>query len=137
MSKPKRNKTDNKLQTENFMLFIFPVILTLVLFVISAIVSVYTDLQRSQNYIVSLCIIGFVCFASGVLSGKFKRKNGIITGIIYILPQLTLLLLISVILNSFSIDLNIIISTAVSVISAAVGGITGVNMKQKAKRVKK
>ena len=137
MSKPKRNKTDNKLQIENIMLFIFPVILTLVLFVISAIVSVYTDLQRSQNYIVSLCIIGFVCFASGVLSGKFKRKNGIITGIIYILPQLTLLLLISVILNSFSIDLNIIISTAVSVISAAVGGITGVNMKQKAKRVKK
>ncbi|MBQ1996611.1 MAG: TIGR04086 family membrane protein [Clostridia bacterium] len=137
MSKPKRNKTDNKLQIENIMLFIFPVILTLVLFVISAIVSVYTDLQRSQNYIVSLCIIGFVCFASGVLSGKFKRKNGIITGIIYILPQLTLLLLISVIFNSFSIDINIIISTAVSVISAAVGGITGVNMKQKAKRVKK
>ena len=137
MSKPKRNKTDNKLQIENIMLFIFPVILTLVLFVISAIVSVYTDLQRSQNYIVSLCIIGFVCFASGVLSGKFKRKNGIITGIIYILPQLTLLLLISIIFNSFSIDINIIISTAVSVISAAVGGITGVNMKQKAKRVKK
>ena len=137
MSKTKRNKTDNKLQTENIMLFIFPVILTLVLFVISAFVSVYTDLQRSQNYIVSLCIIGFVCFASGVLSGKFKRKNGIITGIIYILPQLTLLLLISVIFNSFSIDINIIISTAVSVISAAVGGITGVNMKQKAKRVKK
>ncbi|MBQ5905468.1 MAG: TIGR04086 family membrane protein [Clostridia bacterium] len=137
MSKPKRNKTDNKLQIENIMLFIFPVILTLVLFVISAIVSVYTDLQRSQNYIVSLCIIGFVCFASGVLSGKFKRKNGIITGIIYILPQMIFLLLISVILNSFSIDLNIIISTAVSVISAAVGGITGVNMKQKAKRVKK
>lgn len=137
MSKSKRNKSDNKQLAENIMLFIFPVILTLVLFVISAIVSVYTDLQRSQNYIVSLCIIGFVCFASGVLSGKFKRKNGIITGIIYILPQLTLLLLISVILNSFSIDLNIIISTAVSVISAAVGGITGVNMKQKAKRVKK
>lgn len=137
MSKPKRNKTDNKLQTENIMLFIFPVILTLALFVISAIVSVYADLQKSQNYIVSMCIIGFVCFASGVLSGKFKRKNGIITGIIYILPQMTLLLLISVILNSFSIDLNIIISTAVSVISAAVGGITGVNMKQKAKRVKK
>ena len=137
MPKPKRNKTDNKLQIENIMLFIFPVILTLVLFVISAIVSVYADLQKSQNYIVSLCIIGFTCFASGVLSGKFKRKNGIITGIIYILPQLTLLLLISVILNSFSIDLNIIISTAVSVISAAVGGITGVNMKQKAKRVKK
>ena len=137
MPKPKRNKTDNKVQTENIMLFIFPVILTLVLFVISAIVSVYADLQKSQNYIVSLCIIGFTCFASGVLSGKFKRKNGIITGIIYILPQLTLLLLISVILNSFSIDLNIIISTAVSVISAAVGGITGVNMKQKAKRVKK
>lgn len=137
MSKPKRNKTDNKLQTENIMLFIFPVILTLALFVISAIVSVYADLQKSQNYIVSMCIIGFVCFASGVLSGKFKRKNGIITGIIYILPQMTLLLLISVILNSFSIDPNIIISTAVSVISAAVGGITGVNMKQKAKRVKK
>ncbi len=137
MSKTKRNKTDNKLQTENIMLFIFPVILTLVLFVISAFVAVYADLQKSQNYIVSLCIIGFACFASGVLSGKFKRKNGIITGIIYILPQMTLLLLISVILNSFSIDLNIIISTAVSLISAAVGGISGVNMKQKAKRVKK
>lgn len=137
MSKPKRNKTDNKLQIENIMLFIFPVILTLVLFVISSIVSVYADLQKSQNYIVSLCIIGFTCFASGILSGKIKRKNGIITGIIYILPQLTSLLLISVIFNSFSIDLNIIISTAVSVISAAAGGITGVNMKQKAKRVKK
>lgn len=137
MSKPKRNKTDNKLQTENIMLFIFPVILNFVLLLISSIVAVYADLQKSHNFIVSLCIIGFTCFASGVLSGKFKRKNGIITGIIYILPQMTLLLLISVILNSFSIDLNIIISTAVSVISAAVGGITGVNMKQKAKRVKK
>ena len=137
MSKPKRNKTDNKLQIVNIMLFIFPVILNFVLLLISSIVAVYADLQKSHNFIVSLCIIGFTCFASGVFSGKFKRKNGIITGIIYILPQLTLLLLISVILNSFSIDLNIIISTAVSVISAAVGGITGVNMKQKAKRVKK
>ena len=49
MSKPKLNKTDNKLQTENIMLFIFPVILTLVLFVISAIVSVYADLQKNRS----------------------------------------------------------------------------------------
>ena len=113
MSKPKRNKTDNKLQTENIMLFIFPVILNFDLLLISSIVAVYADLQKSQNYIVSLCIIGFTCFASGVLSGKFKRKNGIITGIIYILPQLTLLLLISVILNSFSIVISLSHTTSI------------------------
>ncbi len=137
MAKTTRKSAELKSKKQTVFLFIFPFVLMWILVCLSSVISVYTDLQKSNNFTVLLGIMAFGNFLSGFISGKIKRQQGMITGIIYVLPTLLLFIILSLILNSFSFDINILISVLVSILAAAAGGIIGVNMKQKAKRVKK
>ena len=137
MPNQKRKNNENKKRTQAIMLFIFPLLLFIVLISAASLVSVSIDLQKETTFAVLLSVTGACSLISGFISGKCQRQQGIIIGIIYVLPTLTLLIVISLILNSFSFDINIIIASLISLISASVGGITGVNVRQKAKRIKK
>ena len=137
MAKTTRKSAEFKSKKQTILLFIFPIFLISTLLIILSVISVYSDLQKPSNYTVLLATIAFGSFVSGFLLGKIKRQQGIITGIIYILPTILIYAIISLILNSFSFDINLLVSMVVSIIAAAVGGIVGVNMKQNAKRVKK
>lgn len=137
MAKASKKSSEIKDKKQTALLFLFPVLVFLVLLVIASAASVYFDLQKSDNFIVLLFMLAIGSFISGYFSGKVKRRNGMTTGIIYVIPSVLLLVLISLILNTFSFDINILISALISVISSATGGIVGVNMRQKVKRVKK
>lgn len=132
----KKRSVDKK-NKETVFLFTFPFFLLLFAVIICSIISTFADLQKNLNFAVMAVLVGMCEFLSGFVSGKIKRENGIVTGIIYSLPAFVILILISLILNKFSIDLNLLISCAVMLISAAAGGITGVNMKKKFKRGRK
>ena len=137
MAKASKKGSEIKDKKQTALLFLFPVSVFLILLVIASAASVYFDLQKSDNFIVLLFMLAIGSFISGCFSGKVKRRNGMTTGIIYVIPSVLLLVLISLILNTFSFDINILISALISVISSATGGIVGVNMRQKVKRVKK
>lgn len=137
MAKASKKGSEIKDKKQTALLFLFPVLVFLILLVIATAASVYFDLQKSDNFIVLLFMLAIGSFISGYFSGKVKRHNGMTTGIIYVIPSVLLLVLISLILNTFSFSINIFISVLVSVFAAAVGGIVGVNMRQKVKRVKK
>lgn len=137
MAKASKKGSEIKDKKQTALLFLFPVFVFLILLVIASAASVNFDLQKSDNFIVLLFMLAIGSFISGYFSGKVKRRNGMTTGIIYVIPSVLLLVLISLILNTFSFDINILISALISVISSATGGIVGVNMRQKVKRVKK
>ena len=137
MAKASKKGSEIKDKKQTALLFLFPGSVFLILLVIASAASVYFDLQKSDNFIVLLFMLAIGSFISGYFSGKVKRRNGMTTGIIYVIPSVLLLVLISLILNTFSFDINILISALISVISSAIGGIVGVNMRQKVKQVKK
>lgn len=137
MAKASKKGSEIKDKKQTALLFLFPVSVFLILLVIATTASVYFDLQKSDNFIILLFMLAIGSFISGYFSGKVKRRNGMTTGIIYVIPSVLLLVLISLILNTFSFSINIFISVLVSVFASAVGGIVGVNMRQKVKRVKK
>lgn len=136
-NKPNRKRSIDKKNKENVFLFSFPIFLLFFAVIICSLISTFVDLQKGLNFAVIAVLVGACEFLSGFISGKIKRENGIFTGIIYSLPAFVIILLISLILNKFSIDMNLLISSAVMLISSAVGGITGVNMKKKVKRGRK
>ena len=71
--------------------------------------------------------------ASGFISGKFKRKKGYIYGVLFSLPFNLILLVISLFVNSFSVDYMLPVCLLGSVISSSLGGMLSVNIKKKVK----
>lgn len=130
----RRNKNTNKELKDNIILFIVPFGAFLLSLIIVSVLSVIFDLQKGANYPIIAVLFAACSFIGGFISGKNKRKNGIVTGILYNLPTIGLILFISLIMNKFSVDLNILISTVLSLLSSAVGGIVGVNSRKKIKR---
>ncbi|MCQ4022463.1 MULTISPECIES: TIGR04086 family membrane protein [unclassified Ruminococcus] len=74
---------------------------------------------------------GASCFVGGFIAGRLVKKSGIFigaaTGVILLLLQL----IISLISGGFSLSIMIIIKAAALILSGAIGGIFGVNKKEK------
>ena len=121
-------------QNENLLLFLMPLFLILLSLFTASLFSVIFDLKISLNFPVITVIFSLCTFISAFLTANKKRENGLVTGIIYNLPSIILVELLSLILNGFSADINLLLSFLTMLISSALGGVIGVNQKQKAKR---
>lgn len=132
-----KNKKQKSRQNENLIMFLLPLIILFSALMLTSIVSVLLDLEKWLSFSVITAIFSLCTLLSAYLTSYRKRENGLVTGIIYNLPSVLIILLLSVILNGFSADLNILFSFASMLISSALGGILGVNRKQKAKRGKR
>lgn len=132
-----KNKKQKSRQNENLIMFLLPLIILFSALMLTSIVSVLLDLEKGLSFSVITAIFSLCTLLSAYLTSYRKRENGLVTGIIYNLPSVLVILLLSVILNGFSADLNILLSFASMLISSALGGILGVNRKQKAKRGKR
>ncbi len=136
MNKPVKNKARKQKgrQNENLLMFLLPFILLFSALLLTSFVSVIIDLEKKLNSPVIMVIFSLCTFLSAFLIASKKREKGLVTGVIYNLPSIIIILLLSLILNGFSADLNILLSFVTMLISSALGGIIGVNRKQKAKR---
>lgn len=133
-SKPKKaNNPDNGTLT----MFLLPFVLIITALIVMSLVSVVIDLEKSLNFPVITVIFSLCTFISAYLVSYRERENGLITGIIHNLPAILIIELISLIINGFSADFNILLSFITMLISSALGGVTGVNRKQKMKRGKR
>lgn len=107
------------------------------LFFAVSIVALSSDLPKEYMFyacILSFAAGSFVCafFAAGKL-----HKNGMVTGLLFCLPFNTLVIIISLIVNSFKIDLTAAVAYFILVVTSMLGGIVAVNRKSKPKiRVK-
>lgn len=100
-------------------------------FILSSVIILLFDLKLELYYAVSLGIFMLCSLLCGTLCGIKKRNNGLMNAVIHTLPVNLILLVISMLMNGISIDLNIAISFVLLTVSSAIGGILGVNTKLK------
>lgn len=110
---------------------IFCLTIYIVLFIVGCLVSLVFDIDYKLDYYVSLFIFALCSFLCGFIGGIKQRENGIVSGIIYALPGNLIVILLSVILNGFSVEISILISVVSLILLSAVGGILGVNKRRR------
>lgn len=110
---------------------IFCLTIYIVLFIVGCLVSLVFDIDYKLDYYVSLFIFALCSFLCGFIGGIKQRENGIVSGIIYALPGNLIVILLSIILNGFSVEISILISVVSLILLSAVGGILGVNKRRR------
>lgn len=130
--KASRKKSENKSLSE-LVLFLKAFIVYTVVYAVVCISAFYLDIDNGLLVPVSLCTFCLSGFLSGFVIGRMKRKNGLINGIIYSLPTIALFLFISILINSFRIDLTLLISVLCVLVFSGLGGVISVNVRKKTK----
>ncbi|MFI3141086.1 MAG: TIGR04086 family membrane protein [Clostridia bacterium] len=133
-----KSKTNKKELSTSTIVFIKTQILFLNLNIIALIISIYAclqlDLARSNIFYASIVSLAFGSFFSSFYAGYKIHKNGLVTGFLFCLPINVLMILISMITNSFEIDLTALIAFFILVVVSMLGGIISVNITMKAKK---
>lgn len=130
--KASRKKTENKNLSE-LILCLKAFIVYSVIYAIACVSVLYLDVDNSLLIPVSLCAFCLSGFLSGFIVGRIKRKNGMINGIVYSLPATAIFLSVSMLLNSFRIDLTLLISIICMLVFSGAGGVISVNIRKKTK----
>ncbi len=130
------DKTFESARHNNFMCIIkgsaSAIIVTIILLIIFALLLAYTSMPESIITPVIIGTCGVSVIIGSIISSKSIKKQGLINGgIVGLIYILVIYLLSSIIQGDFGIDLNSIIMTLAAVISGALGGIIGVNLKRK------
>ncbi len=128
----KKNTNSNSSNFKSYLKLQFLILaVCFVLFLIFSAVSVGADIKKDYMFYVSLGFIGASSFIAGFIAGIKERKNGMVYGLINALPLNAILFLISLILNGFGADINLLFSVLISLVLSAVGGIVSVNIRLK------
>lgn len=107
-------------------------IITIIVFAVFSLLLAYTDFP--EKHIVTAVVAATIASAltAGVVSTRGVRSrgwvNGSIVGLIYIL---VLYLLSSIVYMDFTVDGNFPVMVLICLLSGIIGGIAGVNMKDK------
>ena len=111
---------------------VFSILITLILLFIYAILLTSTNIPESTMSVVVITITGIsILIGSSISSFKIKKRgivNGGLVGLIYIL---TIYIISSIAKGNFGITINSIILIASAIIAGMLGGIIGVNIKNR------
>lgn len=131
--KPKTKLTRNNNESANLFINIqiFGILIYVVIFLLLSFVALIADISEKYNYLFALIIFALSSFSTGFYAGIKKRQNGLIVGIIYCLPINIIVLIISALICNFKVDFTLIISAAVLLLSAAIGGVLAVNKRHR------
>ena len=104
------------------------------LFAACSIICLSLDINRRNMFYISVLSFAAASFLCAYYAGYKIHKNGLIIGLVYLLPANIIVILISAISNGFKIDLTAVISLFILVIVSMLAGILSVNTKLKNKR---
>lgn len=128
--KMKINEENNNYMATTFKGVLISILISIICIIILAVILTYTSLSESTVPILN-SIIMIVSIAIGALysSLRIRRKgwiNGAIVGLLYFI----LLLLVSYIfVRSYKINSHVTIKAIVAVLTGAIAGMIGVNLK--------
>ena len=131
-SKPNRavrNKIENSQLKVFLQIQLFAIVIYLIFFLMGSVIALTADVSGKYDYIISLVLFAISSFAIGFFTGIKLRQNGLLMGIVYSLPINILVLIVSLILNDFIFSFNILITLAVLIAFAGVGGVLAVNKR--------
>lgn len=132
--KPKRKKntiSDNETIDTFVKIQIFAVIIYLILFLLFCTVALVADLSSKYDLVCALLSFSLGSFIVGFFIGNKLKQNGLIAGMIYSAPINSLVVLVALLYSDFAVDLNIVITVATLIVSAAIGGVVAVNRRRK------
>ena len=124
-----KSKIENNAMNTFIKVQIFAVISYVFVFIIGSLIALGADLPRKYEYIYSLIMFAVSSFSVGFYSGLKLRQDGLVSGVIYSLPLNIIIILISLIINEFTVGMSLIITSAVLLLSAGIGGILAVNKR--------
>ena len=120
----KRYESDLKLVLTNTTVQAF-------IFILVTLASFLVGVNNEIYFIISLISLCLGNFLTGFISGRTKKQKGLLYGALYSLLFNVIIITISVVFNSFSVDYTLIISALVPAMFSCVGGIIAVNLKRK------
>ena len=106
----------------------------LTVLIVSSIVCLSLDFKRQNMFYVSILCFAAASFICAYYAGYKIHKNGLTVGLLYSLPANIITVFLSVAVNQFKINLTVLISLFILLISSMLGGILSVNTKLKPKR---
>ena len=109
---------------------VISILITLVCLLIFSILLTYTKLQERVIPAVTIIITAISILVGGILSTSNIKKNGMLTGaIVGFIYIFIIYFLSSIITKSFSLNGYSVSMIIASLLSGAIGGIIGVNIK--------
>ena len=129
-SKPSKNNYINNDSLRMFLwLQLFSILCYSVMFLSGSFIALMSDIPSGFDYIFSLIIFALSSLIAGFYSGIKYRRNGLLNGILTSLPSNIIIIIISLILGEFRVDINLAITLVVLVAASGIGGILAVNMR--------
>lgn len=111
---------------------IFLLIYTVV-FILIGFFTLMLNIEKQELFYVSIISFAVCSFTCGYIIAYIKKNNYLIRGLFFTLPMNLLITFISALTNSFKIDLTILFSFIILIISGMLGGIAVSFRKQKPK----
>ena len=110
---------------------LFSILCYSVMFLSGSFIALMLDIPSTFDYLFSLITFTLSNLIVGFYSGIKYRRNGLVNGVLTSLPSNIIILIISLILGEFAVDINFIITLLVLVVASGVGGILAVNKRTK------
>lgn len=105
-------------------------IITLIVFLIFALLITYTDVSEKHLYTVVRVTTAVVCALSGLITAASANKGGLVWGIISGLCYVVLMCVIGfALVPQYGITSKILVSLMLAVAGGGVGGVIGINLK--------
>lgn len=129
-----KKQHQNKIESDNdLILFFTPVLIQIIIYFVICVATYLLDIENKLYYYAFFISTGISSLISGFTIGRKKHKNGMLNGIIYTLPSVFIVIMVSLMINKFSFDYHIIISIVLPIFLSSSGGIAAVNYKKKIK----
>ena len=125
----KNKKAENAVINTFIRIEIIGLLIYVVVFLLSALIAMSVGLKSNYYMIISLLMFSVCSFVTALTAGTKIRERGLLVGVIYTLPLNTLVLLLSLFFADFSLDYHFVVSAISLLLSGAVGGVVGVNLR--------
>ena len=131
-TKPSKN---NYIKNDSLRMFLwlqlFSILCYSVMFLSGSFIALMLDIPSTFDYLFSLITFALSNLIVGFYSGIKYRRNGLVNGVLTSLPSNIIILIISLVMCEFAVDINFIITLLVLVVASGVGGILAVNKRTK------
>lgn len=109
----------------------FSYVFTLVVLFICAIIITYTGVDESMSELTAKCITYISAALCGFLCSHNTNEHGWLSGAVAGFFYSLCIVLINIIANGFSLNVNMLLTLTGATVSGIIGGIAGINIKRK------
>ncbi|MBQ2676647.1 MAG: TIGR04086 family membrane protein [Clostridia bacterium] len=108
-------------------------VVTVIFMFLFAAVLTFSDMSDSAAAVMSMISLAVGSLAAGFVASKLFGKNGLFVGVATGAVLFIIVMIVSMLLSSTGFTIQSVIKLVLTLISGAVGGVAGVNLKKRKK----